>query len=169
MAMIKTSTPIDDDYVHEAILAFRTITTMLSHLQSPTKFASTRSQNLSKDDRKNLKVLDALSAVIVRQHEIVAVMAKASKGSNIEVFASVNNLETSFNIPQHIDNHSGWKPLQWLISPNPRVPKNTKVKVDSLTNRNQSMTLVDPSTSISKDLSMASRDKLLDVFLQNEW
>jgi hypothetical protein len=53
---------------------------MLSYLQSPistSQLASTRIIGESEDDRSTLKVLDALSAVLIREHEVTAVMTKA--------------------------------------------------------------------------------------------
>jgi len=151
-----------------AILAFRTITTMLSLIQSPTEITSTGEKDLSKEQRDKLRVLDALSAVIVRQHEIAAVMAKPSNGDKIEVLASVNHLDPTFDIPQLSD--SRLDRLRWLITPNPRDPlKNKKSKIDSLTTRATSVTLVDTNTKISEKLSTADSDKLLDTFLLNEW
>lgn len=160
----------------DAILAFRTITSMLALIQSPDEIASTgRKEDLS-DNRRELRVLDALAAVAVRQFEIVAVMAKSYNGFNIEVIASVNEVGPALNIPQHQNRRDSeslpiWKP-RWLISPNPRDPKrkgNRGHKIDSLTTQNQCMTLVHPDEKISERLSKASPDKLLDIFLETEW
>lgn len=115
----------DHDHVDDAILAFHTtgITTMLSLIQSPTEFTSTERKDLSDDQRRELKVLDTLSAVIVREHKIAAVMAKAFDGCGIEVLASVDNLKPAFYIPQHSESRPVWNPLRWLITPNPRNPR----------------------------------------------
>ena len=109
-------------------LVFRTITTMLSRIQSLTEITSTGEKDLSREQRDELRVLDALSAVVVRQHIIAAVMAKPFNGDKIEVLAS-NNLEPAFDIPQHSEGRLD--PLRWLITPNPRDPsKNQKDKID---------------------------------------
>jgi hypothetical protein len=72
------------------LLAFRTIISMLSFLPSPTsQLASTRIIGESKDDRSTLTVLDALSAVLIREHEDTAVMAKPYDGFNLPIFACV--------------------------------------------------------------------------------
>ena len=47
------------------ILAFRTITSMLSLIQSPTVIINTIGKDLSKDEHHEMRVLDALSAVSV--------------------------------------------------------------------------------------------------------
>ena len=158
----------------EAILAFRTITMMLSMIQSPT--TEIRVEEIPKTDveRRQLRVLDALSAVAVRQHEIVAVMAKSYDGDGLQVLASVNNLDPTLDITQHKESRQGGGPLRlkWWITPNPRPKaKNPKDKVDSLTRTtlNKSVTLVDPNLKISGYLSKAPPDKLLDTFLQTEW
>ena len=59
------------------LLAFRTIITMLSHIQSPNNESTTTGPIATvKEDRDELRVLDALSAMLSRQHEITAVLAK---------------------------------------------------------------------------------------------
>jgi hypothetical protein len=175
----KSPSPDDVDLDTQAILAFRTITTMLSTIQSPTKIASTVVQRLPNEQRRELRVLDALSAVAVRQHEIVAVTAKSYGGANVEVLMSVNILEPALNIYQHSGAQSTWNALRWFrITPNPRdSAKNLKDKIDSLTIKTSSsgkssMKLVDPSATVSLELSEAgkvSNDKLLATFLQTEW
>ena len=162
------------DDTHTAILAFRTVTTMLALIQSPNEIASTgRKEDLLPQQRRQLRVLDALAAVAVRQHEIVAVMSKDYNGFNIEVIASVNDMDPVLNIPQHHDELRGpIRKHRWFISPNPCDPNrkvNKKRKKDSLTTKYSSMTLVNPDGDISKELSEASPDKLLDIFLQTEW
>lgn len=159
----------------DAILAFRTITTMLSLIQSPTETTSTREkEDFTKDKRRELKILDALSAVAVRRFEIVAVVAKSYNGSNLEVIASVNNAGPALNIHQQDSGSLAAlkTSFQWFITPNPRNAdrkSNRKIKEDSLTTRKQHMTLVEPHTQISEKLSKANSDNLLDVFLENEW
>jgi hypothetical protein len=162
----------------DAILAFRTITFMLSLIQSPTAIINPDGkEDLSKDQRYELKVLDSLAAVVVRQHEIVAVMAKSYNGSNLEVVASVDNVDLAVNTPQHtvttqspVDSDWTKKRLRWFITPNPRYPQKGMEK-DSLRTSNPSMTLVNPNESISDELSnlKASPDALLNVFLATEW
>lgn len=167
------SITVDSD--EDAILAFRTITTMLSLIQSPTETTSTRAKEVpSKDKRRELKILDALSAVAVRRYEIVAVVAKSYNGSNLEVIASVDNAVPALNIHQQDGRSLAAlkSSFQWFITPNPRDAGrkgNRNIKPDSLTTRNQCMTLVEPHTQISEKLSKANPDNLLDVFLQNEW
>jgi hypothetical protein len=150
-----------------AILAFRTITTMLSLIQ-PTNRNNTEPTNVSKEQRYELRVLDALSAVLVRRHEIAAVMTKHNNGSGIQVLASANNLEPALlTIPQS-EGVSSRSPLRWFITPNPRDPaRNPNSKLDSLTTQSIVPALVDPDTGISEQLSNA--EDLLNTFLQTQW
>jgi hypothetical protein len=75
----------------EDLLAFRTITTILHFLQSESNQYPTTPARFTKEDRNDLRVLDALSAILIRQHEIVAVVARPYNGSNlnVQVIASV--------------------------------------------------------------------------------
>ena len=67
-----------DDTKAQDLLAFRTIISMLSFLQSPSSRASSLSIWGSEDDRSTLSVLDALSAVLIREHEVTAVIIAAN-------------------------------------------------------------------------------------------
>ena len=168
----------------DAILAFRTITTILSLIQNPTEIITkeittnlkevTAADSEKKDLKCQLRVLDALSAVTVRRHEVVAAVAKPYNGIGLEVLTSVNKLEPALNMiseSQHESpgpSRSNW--LRWLISPNPRDPKkNKKSKGDSMTTMYPRITLVDPNQMISTELSQASEDDLLNIFLRTEW
>ena len=73
MQTVDTSDILD---ISILLSAFRTITTILSYIQSPKRSLSfeTRSRGDGKD-REILKILDAFSAVFIRGHEILAVTA----------------------------------------------------------------------------------------------
>ena len=170
----------DESCKADAILAFRTITTMLALIQAPIKLTDSQEVVISQDEHRELKVLDALAAVAVRRHEIVAAMAKDYKGSQAEVLVSVNNVGPALNISQHSENpalagrkFSSKLALRWLIAPNPRDQdrkKNQNLKMDSLIRpKDACMTFVDPNTTISEELFRATPEKLLDTFLQTEW
>jgi hypothetical protein len=65
------SQPTITDTKAKDLLAFRTITTLLSYIQSSnTELAKTGPIGTVKGDRNELGVLDALSAILIRQHEI---------------------------------------------------------------------------------------------------
>lgn len=87
---------------------------MLSLIQSPSSVSSER-EDLSKEQRKELNVLDALSALMVRQHEIVAVMSNKFNGSGVEVLAYVNHSEPALNIPQQTEGSKSWHPLTTVV------------------------------------------------------
>ena len=88
------------------LLAFRSIITMLSHIQSNGRSSTDSEARLiatrTADDSsyKELRLLDALSTVLTRQHEVIAVVALPYCGSDdggsesnhkVRVFASVVN------------------------------------------------------------------------------
>jgi hypothetical protein len=165
--------------VPDAILAFRTITTMLSLIPS-TKTTTGQAKTTTgqedcqypREQRTELRVLDALSAVIVREHEIVAVMAKPYDGIKIQVIASVNNSEPALSITQHGQSTPSRRLLQWLTTPNPRdLARNLKDSSDSQTRttQNTSTIIVDPKMAISEELSGAKESDLLNTFLQTQW
>jgi hypothetical protein len=113
----------------QAILAFRTITMMLSLIQHPTEITNSGDKiPLTVEQRNELKLLDSLAAVAVRKDEIVAVMGQGRNGHNIEVLLSVNNVDSPLNTQQNSKSHASWKnPIRWLITSNPRdVTWNTR-------------------------------------------
>ena len=164
--------------VPDAILAFRTITTMLSLIPSPIKTTSGQKE-FTREQRTELRVLDALAGVIVREHEVAAVMAKPYNGFNIQVIASVNlnNSEPALSITQQGQSSPSTGPgrqlLRWLITPNPRDLARDKLKVDSdsltRTTQNTSTILVNPKMGISEKLSGAKESDVLNTFLQTQW
>ena len=154
----------------DAILTFRTITTMLSLIQSPTevtKSGITGQKDISDPHCRDLRVLDAISALAIRKYEIAAVMAKCHNEANIQVLVSANNSEPVLTIPQQYPD-SDLSFLQWfMITPNPHDPKkNSKNKTDSLATRYTYPTLVDPKTQISEELSMATQENLLQITIE---
>jgi hypothetical protein len=158
----------------QAILAFRTITTMLSLIQSPiTGTIDARRKDIPQTDaqRYQLRVLDAMAAVVVRANEIVAIAAKQYDGSSIQVLASVVHLDAFEPILTiHQPDEGQWNLFRWfLVTPNPRDPKkNPSSPIDSLTT-DTDLTLVDPDIKVSKELSEASGVPLLKLFLNTHW
>jgi hypothetical protein len=71
------------------ILAFCTIITLLSYIQSPNAEQDKVAPTATSEEHEEMRVLDALAALLVRQHEITAVIAKPYDGSILQVFASV--------------------------------------------------------------------------------
>ena len=63
---------------------------MLALIQCPTETSKIEPIHISKLQRKELRVLDALAALIIREYEKVAIMAKPYDGKSIQVFSVVN-------------------------------------------------------------------------------
>jgi hypothetical protein len=59
---------------HTYLLAFRTVITMLHSIQSTNTRSETQIDGTGKEDLMALRLLDALSAVLVRHHEVMAVV-----------------------------------------------------------------------------------------------
>jgi hypothetical protein len=105
----------------EDLLAFRTITTMLHFIQSHSSYY-TGAIVTATEDRNDLRVLDALSAILIRQHKIVAVVAKPYDGPNLQVIASVicpTNTDSLLQ-PDALTT-SFWR--RFTVAPNPRKDK----------------------------------------------
>lgn len=89
---LKSSQKQADAFKAEALLAFRTITTMLSLLRSttgsdvPDDVADDK--HSPKNSRKTLSILNALAAIVTREHGVGAVVSNLSS-ENIEVIVSV--------------------------------------------------------------------------------
>jgi hypothetical protein len=79
-AIILDSGSPNDSEVPESILAFRSITTLLSNLQKAGKIYSTPSHSLDRNDRQQLRILAALACILVRKHEVVTVVAIQPQG-----------------------------------------------------------------------------------------
>ena len=89
----KPSEPIPSTKA-EDLLAFRTITTMLYFIQSTTgqlghTATTTAPLGTNQEDHRSLRILDALSTVLVREHEVIAVVVKPCDGSDVQVLASM--------------------------------------------------------------------------------
>ena len=78
----------------EDLLAFCMVTMMLSFIQSTTCQLGCTATTMAplgtnREDHRSLRILDALSTVLVRKHEVIAVMVKPYDGSDIQVLASM--------------------------------------------------------------------------------
>ena len=157
------------------ILAFHTITTMLSMIQSPEVTNTEAAEKLTTPQRKELRVLDSLASLATRQHEIVATVSatqiSSSSETTIQVILSIVNhidSESALTFPQNSE--KTW--LQWVLSMNPRrdAPKFPPTPQDE-------MELKNPDASISSTLkelksgasTKLSNEKLLNAYLLTEW
>jgi hypothetical protein len=153
------------------LLAFRTVSTMLSYLthSNGSRPSVTSAELISSDagDRKALRVLDAVSAVLVRQHEVIAVVAKHASGtetSGLQVFASV-----SHPIRVH-DANGGFSIRDFTATVNPRTTKTNGHKNDSLVNNTTLPIFGDYEDSVPVDLIAAGEQgNLLKVYLEKHW
>ena len=155
------------------LLAFCTIITMLSHIQSPNN-ESTNTGPIAtvKEDRDELRVLDALSAMLSRQHEITAVLAKPYNGSNLQVFASTTYPSNADPLLQPGAEPSFWSRV-WAFT-TVTNPCNTQVNghTDSLMNQTPLPYIGDHKDKIPGELvaaAAAENISLLNIFLENHW
>jgi hypothetical protein len=183
------STPSESGSTKEKeqdLLAFRTIITMLACIQSPKGgrppgAAVTVNPIFGKshEDLAALRLLDALSTVLIREHEITAVMATPYDGENIPVLASVVHptVEPSqSDFSANPDVGPGfWSRMldfsHFTVSMNPRTDKINN-NTDSLMNKSPLPIIGDYEHEIPRDLVQASSEgnvSLLDVYLGSYW
>lgn len=149
------------------ILAFRTIITMLSLIQSRAKQDAAAPGTVN--EQQELKVLDALAAVLLREHEITAVVAKPHNGPTVEVFVSVVHPNYAKPFPtQRLDKGLLEWVLEYFVIFNPR---NQMVhdQSDSLINRTTLPCIVNPNDNLPKILVGKENEGLLNTFLQCQW
>ena len=152
------------------LLAFRTIISMLSFLQSPTSRASSLSIWGSEDDRSTLTMLDALSAVLIREHEVTAVMTKPFDGFNLPIFTSVVHptVKSLLQSSTHSDSRGFWNRMRDFVLPFILINSNT----DSLMNKTSLPIVGDYEDKVPADLVTASlkgNESLLDAYLAAHW
>jgi len=135
------------------ILAFRTITTLLSFFELPSNSKVT---GHPKEQQDELRVLDAMSTLFTRQYEVAAITSMEFKGTDIQVVASVQ--------PE-----ASPGPIHMIVSVNPRskAPKK-KYAIDPLLSGND-ISLVDPDEVIPEVLSTDQEGDLLKIFLKTQW
>ena len=142
------------------ILAFRTITTMLALIQCPTETSKIEPVQISKEEIKELRFLDALAALLIRDYEKVATMVEPYDGKSIQIISIVN-----LNNPGPAATEPSWA-IRWFTSLNschsaPIFPENEE----------DSMQVVDPDTKVHPTLSehKDNPDKLLETFILTQW
>lgn len=88
--------PLPED-IPRNILAFRTITTLLSQIQQGRALKVPQSYNaqLDREELRELKISDAFSTVAVIEHEIVAVVTNRGP-ETLEVIASIQSPSDDF-------------------------------------------------------------------------
>ena len=143
----------------EALHSFRTITTMLSLIQSKGSTAGNQPK-LGRQEKILLQLLDAFAAVLGRNNGVIAVTAQPYDGSGkVEIPASYLGNGDSLTISQP-QSSGPLINLIWnvFVSQNPR---NSTVK---------QQTLVDPEKSVPKSFKKIEEPlKLLKTFLTEIW
>lgn len=161
------------------LLAFRTIITMLSSIQSPNIRLAAKTAigtTMDKNSRNALRVLDALSAVLIREHEITAVVAQPFNGLNLQVFASVvypSNAGPLFQPGSdgaEPDSQSFWGRV-FTVAINPRNPGPKALKDNSLINVTSLPIIGDHLDNVPVELVNAAKvnASVLDMFLKTHW
>lgn len=155
------------------IQAFHTITTMLSFLQSPSTQLASESGVIGStpEHREELRILDALSALLIRQHEITAIVAKPYPGYGIlQVFVSA--VYPSIAEPSLQPHDKGfWSMFKnFTIAVNPREKKINGC-TDSLLNSTSFLLIGDHQDQVPVELVTAANDNapMLDIFLKSYW
>jgi hypothetical protein len=143
------NTPSDDitPIIPDSILAFRTITTMLSYIYRAKTFSDTaRSPN--RERCQELKILNALATIMVREHEVVAVVAKPPDGSGITQVIACTHLTSYGETLTSTKSEGTW--WNFLATPNARQLGPSTLAGDSLhpSDDIRDPTMVDPALGI---------------------
>jgi hypothetical protein len=142
----------------ERIYAFCTLTTTLSLLQSDMETTNTDLQRGQKDLMKQLKVLDALASVVIREDGAAAVIANPVDGTgDIQVLISI----TQFG-GQRIPRSNIMKTFRKLFTQN-AVDNPTKSEPPEILDL---ATLVDPRLVNAQNLDNTA---LLRIYLKYSW
>lgn len=78
-------TPDPHEEPRDSILAHSTLTTMLSHIPCGMKFSDINPKSADDTRRQELRVLNALASILVRNNEVVAVIAKSDRRLGVNV------------------------------------------------------------------------------------
>jgi hypothetical protein len=155
----------------QLLLAFRTITLMLSLIHSSKRITNAKME--STDLRRQLKPLDALAAIAIRQHGIAAatVAKRNDKLGTLEVLAFS---DSSCRLPGPADPQTSsptsntpgpWSQL-FLLALNPR---RDRLINDDKEPPGQSSKIVDPETEIPESLKYCKEPDLLKTYLKEVW
>jgi hypothetical protein len=175
----------------ERLKAFRTIITLLSKLDSPNGQPPDEKGAIATEDEdlKELRVLDALSTILIRKSEVTAVVAPRFDGDQFQVFTSpifTGNAKPSTNqsdsntAPDNYSLQSGSntrggvqdfiaRVYNFAVAPNPRLVPVHK-KIDSLMNTTPLPLIQDCVVDVDENLVTAAQsDGLLISFLDTYW
>ena len=167
----------------EDLLAFCTITMMLFFIQSTTgqlgcTANTTTPLGTDQEDCRLLRILDALSTVLVREHEVIAVVVKPYDGSDVQVLASMVQ-PSNEPLLQSGANSDSQSFMRWMLS-NFTIAMNTRYgpiynNKDSLMNSSTLPHIGDYEDKVSDDLTAAIKlgvkvsDSVLRAYLDAYW
>ena len=163
----------------QALLAFRTIITMLSLIQSERDTENGVAKQVSSQEKRDLRILDALAAISVRRNDVVAVAAQHDKSGNVQVILSVHFVQAGLTITRKPNPSIGptafEKLWRFLVARNPRAMKPSLAAASTATNSAASPSPIiteplDPESSVPQHLKECDPGpKLLEAFLCSEW
>ena len=110
------------------------------------------------EDHRLLRILDALSTVLIREHKVIAVMVKPYDGSNIQVLASIVK-PSNESLLQSGANSDSQSFMSWMLS-NFTIAMNTHYtplynNKDSLMNPSTLPCIGDYEDKVPEDLTAA--------------
>jgi len=146
----------------DALCAFRTITTMLSSIQS-IRDTTDNVSNAKSDDKPALTVLDAFAALTIRNHGIVALTSMPyDRSTSFQVLASAylkGEVLNSAQLPATVHQVKKFWLRNLFMAQNPR---DASVKLT---------TVVDPEIKVPQHLkdAVSGGSELLTSFLTHEW
>lgn len=145
---------IPNDNTKENILAFRTITTLLSKIQQQSLTSEGDLGPKTEAQRQELSILSALATVIVMDKEVVATVVDHPKGGELGILACQQpTAETSSTLGSSL--------FRFLINKNPR--RDTKVI-------NTGPFLSNPTNPrIPSDLDPAAQSQQLIEYIHKRW
>jgi hypothetical protein len=167
ISKISLKSQASDDTSPKAHQAFASMATMLSAIQSTTTYSDTDLRPFNAEDRQELRILNALATICVRQYEVVAVVANRGEGSGtLQVFACVRrgDHEKSPISPQPSGpSNSIWR---FFVSPNPRRSESFD---KFLVPQEDVPTIIDPHAKLHSQPSLCNMQKIKEYVMDDHW
>lgn len=158
--------------VPESILAFRTITTMLSYLHRARDEYKEEPAIQNKVDKERLRLLSALTILMVREHEVVAAVSKEQSVANsTEVVISAHSEQCEEGLPLSKPNnvYDQFRSMWFYATANPRQQKGPSTDGDSLTPGPEitQPVIINPEDKVPADLLEArNNDDLYQIYVE---
>jgi hypothetical protein len=168
----QSNQPVQSESIDKTqfLLAFRTITFMLSLIQSGKRVAKIKIEP-TPELKKELKPLDALAAIAIRQHGIAAatVAMRNDASGTLQVLASSDSPSSGPTNPQTSSSTSKiqeWLKIIFLLTLNPRNDRSINHDQEP---PDQLLKIVDPDTEIPESLRCCKESDLLKTYLMDVW